>query len=72
MYRIAWVAIWKVGRSWNARAFWLNADSDMIEDEDMQDARDIVAADVIRQIIWSRFRQFIWMCSQVQIAYWSG
>lgn len=28
--------------------------------------------DVIRQIIWSRFRQFIWMCSQVQIAYWSG
>lgn len=45
MYRIAWVAIWKVGRSWNARAFWLNADSDMIEDEDMQDARDIVAAD---------------------------
>lgn len=27
---------------------------------------------VIRQIIWSRFRQFIWMCSQVQIAYWSG
>ena len=27
---------------------------------------------VIRQIIWSRFRQFILMCSQVQIAYWSG
>ena len=27
---------------------------------------------VIRQIIWSRFSQFIWMCSQVQIAYWSG
>lgn len=42
---IAWVAIWKTGRSWNARAFWLNTDSDMIEDEDMQEARDIVAAD---------------------------
>lgn len=21
---IAWVAIWKTGRSWNAKAFWLN------------------------------------------------
>lgn len=45
MEGIAWVAIWKTGRSWNARAFWLNSDSDMIEDEDMQEARDIVAAD---------------------------
>lgn len=42
---IAWVAIWKTGKSWNARAFWLNYDSEMIEDEDMQEARDIVAAD---------------------------
>lgn len=42
---IAWVAIWKIGKSWNAKAFWLNTDSDMIEDEDMQEARDIVAAD---------------------------
>ncbi len=33
---------------------------------------DRVVINVIRQIIWSRFRQFIWMCSQVQIAYWSG
>lgn len=42
---IAWVAIWKTGKSWNARAFWLNTDTDMIEDEEMQEARDIVAAD---------------------------
>ena len=42
---IAWVAIWKTGKSWNAKAFWLNLDSDMIEEEDMQEARDIVAAD---------------------------
>lgn len=45
MNGIAWVAIWKTGKSWNARAFWLNTDTDMIEDEDMQEARDIVAAD---------------------------
>lgn len=45
MNGIAWVAIWKTGKSWNARAFWLNTESDMIEDEDMQEARDIVAAD---------------------------
>lgn len=42
---IAWVAIWKTGRSWNAKAFYLNTDTDMIEDEDMQEARDIVKAD---------------------------
>lgn len=42
---IAWVAIWKTGKRWNARAFWLDYDSDMIADEDMQEARDIVAAD---------------------------
>lgn len=42
---IAWVAIWKTERSWNAKAFYLNTDTDMIEDEDMQEARDIVKAD---------------------------
>ena len=24
---IAWVAIWKTGRSWNAKAFWLNLET---------------------------------------------
>lgn len=33
---IAWVAIWKTGRSWNAKAFWLNLETERIEDEDMQ------------------------------------
>lgn len=42
---IAWVAIWKTGRSWNARAFWLNLDTEKIEDEEMEEARAIVAAD---------------------------
>ena len=30
---IAWVAIWKTGRSWNAKAFWLNLETERIEDE---------------------------------------
>lgn len=42
---IAWVAIWKTGRSWNAKAFWLNFETDMIEDEDMKEAQEIVKAD---------------------------
>lgn len=29
MSGIAWVAIWKTGRSWNARAFWLNSDTEL-------------------------------------------
>lgn len=45
MAGIAWVAIWKTGRSWNAQAFRLNLDTEMIEEEDFQDAKDIVAAD---------------------------
>ena len=42
---IAWIAIWKTGRSWNAKAFWLNIDTEKIEDEDMEEAHDIVKAD---------------------------
>lgn len=45
MSGVAWVAIWKTGRSWNARAFWLNLDTEKIEDEEMEEARAIVAAD---------------------------
>lgn len=45
MSGIAWVAIWKTGRSWNARAFWLNPDAEKIECEKMEEARAIVAAD---------------------------
>ena len=35
---IAWVAIWKTGRAWNARSFWLN-DKDRIERDEICDAR---------------------------------
>ena len=45
MSGIAWVVIWKTGRSWNARAFWLNSDAEKIECEEMEEARAIVAAD---------------------------
>lgn len=41
---IAWVAVWKTGRGWNARAFWLDVD-DKIEDDEIEDARGIVAED---------------------------
>lgn len=42
---IAWVAIWKTGRSWNAKAFWLDSDTDTIADDEMEDAKAIVAED---------------------------
>ncbi len=41
---IAWVAVWKVGRGWNAKAFWLD-DDDMIGKDDVEDAKSIVAED---------------------------
>lgn len=44
---IAWVAIWKTGRSWNAKAFWLNLETERIEDEEMEEAREIVAAVIV-------------------------
>jgi hypothetical protein len=41
---IVWVAVWKTGRSWNGRVFWLDEDG-MIEDSEMDSAREIVAED---------------------------
>ena len=41
---IAWVAIWKTGRAWNARSFWLDAE-DRIEGDEIGDAERIVAED---------------------------
>ena len=32
---IAWVIIWKTGRSWHAESVWLNQDSDTFELEDL-------------------------------------
>ena len=33
---IAWVIVWKTGRSWNAQAVWLNSDTDTFEPEDLE------------------------------------
>lgn len=41
---IAWVAIWKTGRAWNARSFWLDG-KDRIEGDEIGDAERIVAED---------------------------
>lgn len=42
---IAWVIVWKTGRSWNAEAFWLNCDDDTFELEDLERAREISEQD---------------------------
>lgn len=41
---IAWVAIWKTGRAWNARSFWLNG-KDSIPADEIHDAERIVVED---------------------------
>lgn len=42
---IAWVVIWKIGRSWHAESFWLNADDDTFEPYDLNSAYDILKED---------------------------
>lgn len=42
---IAWVIVWKTGRSWNATAVWLNSDNDTFEPEDLEQARKILEQD---------------------------
>ena len=42
---IAWVIVWKTGRSWNAQAVWLNCDDDTFEPEDLELAREILEKD---------------------------
>lgn len=42
---IAWVIIWKTGRSWNGYAAWLDPDTDTFEPDDLEKAREILAED---------------------------
>lgn len=42
---IAWVIVWKTGRSWNATAVWLNCDDDTFEPEDLELARKVLEQD---------------------------
>lgn len=41
---IAWVVVWKAGRSWYGRAFWLD-DTDHFEADDMQTIKQIMERD---------------------------
>lgn len=41
---IAWVAVWKTGKSWHAKVFWLDLD-DRIETEDVEEVKSILAED---------------------------
>lgn len=42
---IAWVIVWKTGRSWNAQAVWLSCDDDTFEPEDLELARKVLEQD---------------------------
>lgn len=42
---IAWVIVWKTGRSWNAQAVWLNCDDGTFEPEDLELARKVLEQD---------------------------
>ncbi len=42
---IAWVIVWKTGRSWHASSFWLNTEDDTFEIYDLDEVREILAAD---------------------------
>lgn len=42
---IAWVIIWKTGRSWHAESVWLNPDSDTFELDDLSTATEILEQD---------------------------
>ena len=42
---IAWVIVWKIGRSWNAQAVWLDSDTDTFEPEDLELARKVLEQD---------------------------
>ena len=42
---IAWVIIWKTGRSWHAESVWLDPDSDTFELDDLSTATEILEQD---------------------------
>lgn len=42
---IAWLVIWKEGRSWHSEAMWLNPETDTLEPEDLKRAREILEKD---------------------------
>lgn len=42
---IPWVAVYKVGRSWKARSFWLDYETDLFKPSDLDDLFEIMFQD---------------------------
>lgn len=42
---IAWVIVWKTGRSWHAEAVWLDSDTDLLDQDDLSTVRGILEQD---------------------------
>lgn len=42
---IAWVIIWKTGRSWNGYAAWLDPDTETFEPDDLEKAHEVLEED---------------------------
>lgn len=42
---IAWVIVWKTGRSWHAKPVWLNSKTDKLGPEDEKQVREILQQD---------------------------
>lgn len=42
---IAWVIVWKTGRSWHAKPVWLNSETDKLGSEDEKQVREILQQD---------------------------
>jgi hypothetical protein len=43
---IAWLLVWKTGRSWHAESVWLNPDTDTFEEEDIDMVNEILEQDM--------------------------
>ena len=42
---IAWIIIWKSGKSWNGRSVWLDCDTEKMESDDVEEAKEILKED---------------------------
>ena len=42
---IAWVIIWKIGRSWHGYAAWLDPDTETFEPDDLEKVREVLSTD---------------------------
>lgn len=42
---IAWVIVWKTGRSWHAKPVWLNSETDKLGPEDEKQVQEILQQD---------------------------